>query len=230
VNVRLVKTALVILLLLWAAALYVLLLIDNWNDHTGRAIALMSLGLFSLWVCAGGGLMWWFHVPLVRMAQRIPLGWRARFIFMATALALVEEAVATLMTNAAPLFGDTTGLAHITASSNYIEVVTRHSVVVFVPMFAGWSILLSWRSFSPFSVLVLFGISGMLAESLSFGPQNFLAAGFWILVYGLMVYLPASTVPAHRKPHARPWNYPVAVVFPILCAIPVALVVLWLGN
>ena len=64
-------------------------------------------------------------------------------------------------------------------------------------------------------------------------PAN-LIGSFWVFVYGLMVYLPACTVPEDRgaKP-TRWWHYPLAVVLPLLAAVPVALLVVlvrqWLG-
>ncbi|MHB0960095.1 MAG: hypothetical protein ACYC0X_19830 [Pirellulaceae bacterium] len=66
------------------------------------------------------------------------------------------------------------------------------------------------------------------------GKPDVVVGGFWVFVYGLMVFLPACTVPGDRgaKP-PRWWHYPVAIVLPILAAIPVVpLVVLlrqWLG-
>jgi hypothetical protein len=53
-------------------------------------------------------------------------------VLFCTLLALAEEAVTTTMTNLAPLFGVKMGEVAITASANYIEVVTQHSVIVFV--------------------------------------------------------------------------------------------------
>ena len=53
-------------------------------------------------------------------------------------------------------------------------------------------------------------------------------------MYGLMVYLPACTVPEDRgaKP-IRWWHYPLAVVLPLIAAVPVvpAIILLrqWLG-
>ena len=44
-------------------------------------------------------------------------------------LAMLEEVVTTSMTNCAPLFGVKIGEAYITASSNYFDVILRHSVV-----------------------------------------------------------------------------------------------------
>jgi len=161
--------------------------------------------------------MFRFRVPIRVFVCRVPWDWRVKFVLFATTLALLEEAVTTSMTNLAPLFGVKIGEAYITASANYLDVVCLHSVVVFVPMFVGWALIL-WRyDFSVFSVFLLFGLTGTLAETLSFGPGNLLQAGFWIFVYGLMVYLPAFCIPSERG--ARPvrwWQYPLAVVVPFL--------------
>ena len=147
-------------------------------------------------------------------------------------MALIEEVITTSMTNLAPVFGSTPEEAHITASTNYFTVVCFHSVVVIAPMFVAWAWMLSCWNFSPLKVLLLFGLTGSLAE----GSLNWtsLLGGFWVFVYGLMVYLPACTVPAERG--VRPlrwWHYPMAVFLPFLAAIPVAPVVIvlrkWLG-
>ena len=120
------------------------------------------------------------------------------------------------MTNLAPLFGVKVGQAYITASTNYLDVVALHSVVIFVPFFVGWALILSRYDFSPFAVFVLFGLTGTLAE-MSFGFQHLLEFGLWMFVYGLMVYLPAYCVPKDRQ--TRPlcwWHYPLAIVVPFL--------------
>ena len=75
------------------------------------------------------------------------------------------------------------------------------------------------------------GITGSIAEA-SIQPSN-LIGGFWVFVYGLMVYLPACTVPQDRpaKPQ-RWWSYPLAVVLPfpfVVLAAPVVLLREWLG-
>jgi hypothetical protein len=193
---------------------------------------MMADGLILLWIIVGGSLTPMLRNRLVPRLAAIPMDWRLRFVLLCTALALIEEVITTTMTNLAPLFGTTPEEAHITASTNYFKVVLFHSVVVFVPMFMAWAWMLSRWDFSPLKVLLLFGITGSLAEA-SINPTN-LIGGFWVFVYGLMIYLPACTVPRDRpvKP-PRWWHYPLAVILPLIAAIPVVpLVVLarqWLG-
>jgi hypothetical protein len=196
------------------------------GSPAAHAIIGMTWGLVLLWVVCGGLLMRYCRDAVRERAQGWPLGWRAKFVLMAVGLALLEEAVTVSMTNLAPLFGVRMGEAYITASADYLDVVLFHSVIVFVPMFAAWAWLLSRWEFSPAAVFLLFGISGTLAESISFGAQSLLNLGLWTFVYGLMVYLPAYCVPAARNAQPpRFYGCAVAVILPILCAIPVALVV-----
>jgi hypothetical protein len=185
-----------------------------------RAIFLMADGLILFWIVIGGSLTPLLRKHLVPRMIAIPMNWRVRFVLLCTAMALLEEVITTTMTNLAPLLGTTPEEAHITASTNYLSVVCFHSVVVFVPMFVAWAWMLSRWNFSPLKVLLLFGITGSIAEA-SINPTS-LMGGFWVFVYGLMVYLPACTVPGDRpaKP-PRWWHYPLAVVLPIVAAIPV---------
>lgn len=105
-----------------------------------------------------------------------------------------------------------------------------HSVVVFVPMFIAWAWLLRRYAFSPAAVLLLFGINGLLGEATIGGAQALFAAPFWILVYGLMVYVPARTVPTERGARWPRWqHYVLAIILPLLAAAAVALVVLTLS-
>jgi hypothetical protein len=208
------------------------LVILNSDDVKGRAIFLMADGMILLWIIVGGSLAPMLRKRLVPKFAAIPIDWRLRFVILCTAMALIEEVITTTMTNCAPLLGTTPEEAHITASTNYFVVVCFHSVVVFIPMFIAWALMLSRWNFSPLKVLLLFGITGSIAEA-SMNPSS-LIGGFWVFVYGLMVYLPACTVPQDRG--ARPlrwWHYPLAVVLPIIAAIPVVPVVIllrqWLG-
>jgi hypothetical protein len=190
-----------------------------------RAVVLMGLGLILLWVVAAGGFMWLQRDRIRAAVLSIPIGWKLRFVLFATLLALIEEAITTTMTNLAPFFGVAMGQAYITASTNYLDVVGLHSVIVFVPMFIAWSWLLQRYAFSPSVVFLLFGLTGTLAEA-SFGPQHLAEIGLWTFVYGLMVYLPAYSIPSNRgasKPSLH--HYLWAVVLPFLFAMPVAALV-----
>lgn len=199
---------------------FVILQSDKARD---RAIFLMADGMILLWIIVGGSLTPLLRKLLVPRIAAIPLDWRLRFVLFCTAMALIEEVITTTMTNLAPFFGSTPEEAHITASTNYFHVVLCHSVVLFVFMFVVWAWMLSRWDFSPLKVLLLFGITGSLAEA-TINPTS-LIGGFWVFVYGLMVYLPACTVPQDRG--ARPlrwWHYPLAVCLPFLGVIPGGLV------
>lgn len=210
-----------------AFALLLFFSTDASADPVAGAIVRMMMGLVLLWCVLGGLLMFRFRDAIRKQVQRIQLDWRITFVLFCTVLALIEEAVTTSMTNLAPLFGVQMGEAAITASPNYLEVVLLHSVVVFVPMFIAWALILwRWR-FSAAAVFLLFGLSGTLGESISFGPQNLIGLGFWVFVYGLMVYLPAYSIPEVRTAQPPRWyHYPLALILPTLASIPVAILIL----
>lgn len=210
------RRSFIICLASWLLVTTGLVTAANWHNPKGRAVLGMGWGLILGWIALGGTLMYRLREPVRNAVGRIRLDWRLKFILFATALALVEEAITTTMTNLAPLFGFKVGEVYITASANYLDVVALHSVVMFIPMFVGWAMIL-WRyDFSAFAVFVLFGLTGTMAE-MSFGPQHALEFGMWIFVYGLMVFLPAYTVPRKRKAKAPCWwHYPLAVVVPFL--------------
>jgi hypothetical protein len=202
----------------WLCLTTSLVTLAVWGRPRQRAVILMAWGLILLWIGVGGALSFLLRERVGPALAALRLDWRVQFVLFATILALIEEAITTTMTNLAPWFGVRVGEAYITASANYLDVVGLHSVVMFVGMFVGWALLLwRWR-FTPFQVFLLFGLTGLLAESLTFGLQHLAEFGLWTLVYGLMVYLPACCVPPGRP--ARPvrwWHFPIATVFPILC-------------
>ena len=138
------------------------LIILNSDDVKDRAIILMADGMILLWIVVGGSLTPMLRRRLVPRIAAIPIDWRIRFVLFCTAMALIEEVITTTMTNLAPVFGTTPEEAHITASTNYFVVVCFHSVVVFVPMFIAWALMLSRWDFSPLKVLLLFGITGSI--------------------------------------------------------------------
>lgn len=162
--------------------------------------------------------MYRFRDQISVLVRRIPLPWQVKFTLFCTILALLEEAVTVSMTNLAPSFGAEIGQAFITASANYLHTVLFHSVIVFIPMFLMWTILLHYFDIPPVHVFLLFGLTGSVAE-MSMSPTNILG-GFWFFVYGLMVFLPAYSLPEirnARKP--KWWVYPLAVIAPLLSPI-----------
>ena len=194
-----------------------------------RAVIFMGSGLVVLWIGLGGSLMLRMREWARGFALGIPLPWQFKFILFCTLLALTEEAVTVSMTNLAPLLGVPLGAAYITASANYLDVVGFHSVVVFVPMFVAWAWMLQRWSFSPKAVFLLFGLTGFWIESTFAGTLNLAQAPFWVFVYGLMVYLPAYSLgPGEEAKRPAWWQYGLAIILPIVFAIPVAIVIGWL--
>lgn len=183
-----------------------------------KAIIIMALGLILIWIVLIGGLMVRFRDPIRALVLGIPLPWWLKFPLFCTILALLEEGVTVTMTNLAPLFGSQIGRAFITASANYLHTVLFHSVIVFIPMFFVWTVLLHFFRFPPLHVFLLFGLTGSIAE-MSMSPTNILA-GFWFFVYGLMIYLPAYCLPGDRYAgQPKWWTYPLAVTAPLLSPI-----------
>ena len=178
----------------------------------------MAWGLILFWIILIGGLMYLNRDRIRDWVLAIPLPWWVKFPLFCTLLALVEEAVTVTMTNLAPLFGAEIGEAFITASANYLHTVLFHSVIVFIPMFLVWTVILHFYQLPPDHVFLLFGLTGSLAE-MSMSPTNILG-GFWFFVYGLMIYLPVYCLPS-RKSSRSPawWVYPLAVVAPLLSPI-----------
>lgn len=183
-----------------------------------KAIIKMALGLNLIWVVLGGSLMVHFRDPIRELILGIPLPWWVKFPLFCTALALLEEGVTVSMTNLAPLFGSEVGRAFITASANYLPTVLFHSVIVFIPMFVVWTLLLRYFDFPPAQVFLLFGLTGSIAE-MSMNPTNILG-GFWFFVYGLMIYLPAYCLPRERTARQPAWwAYLLGVVGPLFSPI-----------
>jgi len=193
------------------------------GDHVARdrAIILMAIGLVLLWVVIGGLITLRYRDRIRAWCLGLNLSWPWRFLLFATALVLIEEAITTGMTNLAPEFGSQIGVAYITASNNYLIVICFSSVVVIVPEFAGWTWLLKRYDFSPNEVFLIYGFLGTTMEA-TLNPTE-LIAGFWFFVYGLMVYLPAYSLPRVRGAVTPRWyHYLLAYFVPLACALPVA--------
>lgn len=211
---RIVIVCLGVWMIVATSALLVLALISG--KPVFRAVICMGSGLVLFWNVLGGIVMYFGRDRVRRCVLSLPGWWPVKFVAFCTLLALAEEAVTTTMTNLAPVFGVPVGKAYITASANYLDVVCFHSVIVFVPWFVGWAWMLSRWDFHPTMVLLIFGLTGTFAET-GFLPQKLGEIGMWVFVYGLMIYLPAYSLPPTRG--ARPprwWHYPLAVFLPFL--------------
>lgn len=198
------------------------------NDPVARAILGMGAGLIVIWVLIGGSLMYRFRESVKRRVLTISWHWQVKFVLFCIILALLEEAVTVSLTNLAPLFGVLVGAAYITASADYLDVVLFHSVIVFVPQFIVWAWLLKRYNFSPATVFLLYGLTGTLGEALAFGAESLVRVGFWLFVYGLMVYLPAYSLPDTKVRGAHPahWYHGVlAIVAAFVVSIPVVILV-----
>jgi hypothetical protein len=212
---------LVILLALYSTAVMGLIsfaVLSSQAPAPEKAVIKMALGLILLWVIVLGSAMFALRDQVRALVRTVPLPWGLKFFLFCTGLALLEEAVTVSMTNLAPLLGARVGEAFITASANYLHTVLFHSVIVFLPMFVIWTVLLRYFAFKPAQVFLLFGLTGSLAE-MSMSPTNVLA-GIWFFVYGLMVYLPAYSLPEDRGARRPPWwAYPLAAFGPLLAPI-----------
>ena len=193
------------------------------GDPHARAKVLMGFLLVLVW-CLGVGLLSYYQRDrFKRFFGVINIPWQIKFVVSAIVLAMLEEVVTTSLTNAAPLLGSDTGKAMITASTNYAEVVFLNSVwPVFVPWILAWAVLLTRYDFPPNHAFLLFGLLGTIAET-TFGLGS-LMAGFWFFVYGLMVYLPAYSLPRRKTVPLRWWHYPLTLALPFAFMFPWALI------
>ena len=209
----------ILLLGIWVLFSTSVVTVVTMGNATARAVIGMAWGLLILWVMVCGGLMYRFREPLRNWMENIRLQWQIKFVILAVALALLEEAIATAMTNLAPLFGVAVGSAYITASTNFFDVIFFHSVINFAGLFVFWALALKWYDLKPFPSFLIFGMTGVFAEASLGGPQAFLEFGFWIFVYGLMLFLPVYTLPPAAERGARPakfYHYILMIFLPYL--------------
>lgn len=206
------KSITVGLLVLYPFVLFSLLTVNFKDSAALRAVILMGETLFIIWVLMGGILQKKFQKNYMEKLASIHPYPVWHFVIMATTLACVEEGFAVLITNLAPFYGVRVGEAYITASANYFTVILLHSVIVFIPMFIVLGHLLRRYDISPFRAFLLFGLVGVVAETSFSGSAAILGAPFWILVYGLMVYLPAHTFTRFERKKLSLFLYPILIV------------------
>ena len=194
-----------------------------------RSAIVMQWGIFLSWVYIVAPLLGRVGLPRFKQSlSKFTLGPKRLFFIFATLFALTEEALAVLWNNVTPsFFGQTAGPV-LTASTNYFEVILLHSVVVFLPLFLVWAYLLAHGRYSPREAYLYFGITGILAEYI-FNPSilALLAGGFWILIYGSMVYYPARFVFGKEEGrfHVTWRRALVAVFLPLLVSVPLAIII-----
>ncbi len=228
---RTVVVVLLILALLFPGFMHLVAM----HEGSARAwgIARMASGLVIVWIFLGGTVMYRARHAARRAVRSMRLGWRWKFVLFCILLACAEEVVTVAMTNLAPVFGARIGEAFITASTNYFDVVLLHSVVVFVPLFIALSLILSRYDLSPFAVFLVFGVVGTICEA-TFAGQAGAAIGFpmWAFVYGLMVWLPAYTLPPAEMRGARParWYHgwlavPAVFILALPMLLPIVIVI-----
>jgi len=184
-------------------------------------LAKMLWGLNIGWILGFGVISIRFRGKVIQLGRLYPsLKWIIFFSFSAIFI-LIEEAITTGLTNIAPLFGAAIGDVYFTASTNYIDVILFHSVIVFLPQIAllGW--FLSKYAISPFTAFLLYGTTGFINESL-FSGLNPMQLPLWMLVYGLMVYLPAHVFATqNNRKILKPWAYLFIVIGLIISTLPV---------
>lgn len=199
----------------WLLLSTLIVTIFSFGNPASRAIIGMGWGVIVLWIVICGGLMYRFRDPIRRTVLKVPLPWQLTFVLFVTFLALLEETVTTVMTNLAPVFGVKIGEAYIAASTNYFDVVSFHSVITLIGPFVFWALALKRYDFGPFAAFVMFGVSGTLMEVLYGGAAHFFEFGLWIFIYGLMIFLPAYSIPSAEQRGARwaKWYHYVLMVF-----------------
>lgn len=192
-------------------------------DPDARAIIYMGLSLIAIWCVFGGITMHVTRVRFLRWADSLKIDWKSRFVLLSIGMALIEEAITTSLTNLAPYFGAVSANARITISTNYFEVISS-SVLAFIPWFICWAWLMGRYDFKPLEVTLLFGLTGLIAEATLDSVVNLedlAGVGMWVYVYGLMVYLPALTVPENRGVRPTRWYHvPLAIFIPLVFVFP----------
>lgn len=157
-----------------------------WNNPVKFVAVKMLWSLTVLWVFLGGSLMYLLRNIFVKFYSKIKWPFWLKFTFFATLFSLIEEAIAVSVNN---YFSG--GQAILTASTDYWEVVSHHSVVILIPIFFIFSFFVKKFNFTPYKSFLYFGIIGVLAEFSIGGILSLFEFSLWIFVYGLIVYLPS---------------------------------------
>lgn len=201
--------------------------LNNW-DANGLAIMKMSIFLSFLWIIIWGTFQYFFKDIVRKMINMTEKKWKKKFFVLCIILVWIEEAIAVTMTNNVVQFWWEPWKAFITASTNYFEVIFLHSIIVFIPMFYAWILLLKKYDFSTAQVLFFFWISWIIWEI--FMNPIALISWFWIFIYGLMIALPVYCLP--KRNLRKPWFtwYVWALILPTLFSLPAVWIALILQD
>lgn len=177
--------------LLSALLLSTLLFLDFTDkDDPVIHVAVDMLWFLALgWVLICGSIMYLLQDKFYALYVKIKWPFWLKFTVFALLFSMVEEAVAVTINNVlSPRSG---GIAKLTVSTDYLEVVTQHSIVALLPLFIIFGLLIPKFKLTQFQTFLLFGLVGVLAEYTVTGGIALVLFSLWIFVYGLMVYLPA---------------------------------------
>jgi hypothetical protein len=227
---RIVIKALFVFVLAFQVLMVILVFDEGtWAD---RAFVILNSGLLVIWVGLIGGILYRINdrTGTFLSSNRHHI---LTFALICPLLVLIEETVAVMMTNTAPLWGLTTSEASITASVNWFETVTRHSVIVFIPQFVLLAIFTKAYRSDPAHVFLMYGLCGFIGEGLAFGfVHNLWGLPFWIFVYGMIAYVPTYVLQTDpNRPVARLWHHVLALVVIVPVTAMWALLVMdWLGT
>ena len=213
----------------WAFTYHGLLWIHVYLNlsNVDLAIVSMALGLLFIW----GTLFAIFQKYIMNKFEPKKVTFTKFFLVIMLGfigLALTAEIVSTLMTNTAYLWSLSPYDAYITASPNYIEVVTKHSVIVFIPQFIAIAILHYRYQFKAFQWFIIYGLIGYINEWLAFGASaSMVSIPFWMIIYGWIVYLPTYIIlPSKERLPFKTYHYIMAIIFPLVLSIPWALLII----
>ncbi len=145
--------------------------------------------LIIFWVFLCGSIIYFSRNLFWKYYLKITWPFWIKFTTFATLFFLIEEAIATAINYY--FYPITKGMVMLTASTNYLEVIMKHSVFVFIPIFIIFSIFIKSFKLNPTKSFLYFGIVGTLAEISIGGLTSLLQFAMWIFVYGLIVYLPS---------------------------------------
>lgn len=193
-----------------------------------KAAFVMQLGHFITWALLVAPFFLPRFLPaVVNYVKRFNFGKKTLFVLLATLATLIEEGISILWNNNIASSFALTDNTVLTVTTNYFDLITKHSVVAFIPMLVAWAFLLSRWRYNATEAFVYFGMAGILAELIyNFNLLPVLAAGLWIFIYGFMVYTPALIVFGKEEKFTFSFHRAgFAIFLPFLATVPVAFLV-----